>query len=264
MSMNVNINFGNQQPYAAGMGGPMGGGFPGMGMGMMGSNPMLQMMQMLLQIMMSIMGGGMGQMGGGFPMPFGNPGFGQGGGMPMGGMNMGGGSPMGNFLGGAPGYGGGAPGYGGGMPGYGGMPGVAPGGYVPPSSQGGQRAVDVARQFLGRRSRDIRGQMPHFQAAGGLTNNCADFVSSALQSGGMIGGHEVNCRRLEQRLMREGWRRIPANQAGPGDVAFNQSRGHVVLCQGNGMMIGSNNVRPGLQYISEKRLPQNWVIYRKG
>ena len=74
--MNININFGNQFPQTGGIGGPM-GGFPGAGM--MGSNPMLQMMQMLLQIMMSIVGGG--QMGNGaHPMPFGNPGFGQGGG----------------------------------------------------------------------------------------------------------------------------------------------------------------------------------------
>jgi hypothetical protein len=257
--MNININFGNQHPQAGMCGGPM-GGFPGNGM--MGSNPMMQMMQMLMQLMMSIVGGG--QMGGrgSHPMPFGNPGFGQGGGMP-GGCGCGGGSPMGNFLGGggAPGYGGG---YGGGFGGAPGMGGVAPGGYVPPSSQGGQRAVDVARQFLGRRSRDIKGEMPHFRAAGGLTNNCADFVSSALRGAGMLGGHEVNCKRMEQRLLREGWRRIPAQQAGPGDVAFNQSRGHVVLCQGGGKMIGSNNVRQGLQYISEKRLPQNWVVYRKG
>ena len=252
--MNININFGNQHPNAGMLGGPMGGFAGG---GMMGSNPMLQMMQMLLQIMMSIVGGG--QMGhGGHPMPFGNPGFGQGGGMP-GGCGCGGGSPMGNFLGGAPGYGG--------HSGYGGAPGmggVAPGGFVPPSSQGGQRAVDVARQFLGRRSRDIKGEMPHFRAAGGLTNNCADFVSSALRSAGMLGGHEVNCKRMEQRLIREGWRQIPAGQAGPGDVAFNQSRGHVVLCQGGGKMIGSNNVRQGLQYVTEKALPQSWVVYRKG
>lgn len=257
---NININMGNQFPQPGALGGfPGVGGFPNQGM--FGANPMLQMMQMLLQMMMTIMGNQMGQMGmgQGYPMPFGNPGFGNGAGMPMmpGGFN-----PTGNFLGGAPG---GFPGNygfpGGGNPGVGGP---AFNGYVPPNSQGGQRAVDVARQFLGQRSRDIKGKMSHFQAAGGLTNNCADFVSSALQSGGMLGGHEVNCKRLEQRLLREGWRRIPAQQAGPGDVAFNQSRGHVVLCQGNGMMIGSNNVRQGLQYVTEKRLPQNWVVYRKG
>ena len=260
--MNLNINIGNQQPFAPGIGSPMGMPFGAMPMG---GNPMMQMIQMMLQMMMQLMGAQMGQMGPGqYPMPFGNPGFGNGGGMPMGGCGCGG--PMGNFLGN-----GGIPNFGG-VPNYGGngnygsapMGGPSFNGFVPPSSQGGQRAVDVARQFLGQRSYDIRGRMPHFQAAGGLTNNCADFVSSALRSGGMLGGHEVNCRRLEQRLIREGWRQIPANQAGPGDVAFNQSRGHVVLCQGNGMMIGSNNVRRGLQYVTEKRLPQNWVIYRKG
>lgn len=242
------------------------------GMGGFGApNPfmqMMQMMQMFMTMMMSMMGG---QMMGGGQMPMGNPGFGMGGGMPgmgggMPGM-MGGGMPaMGNFLG-APSFGGGGYGGGYGGGGYGGSPmggaGPVPG-FIPPSSQGGQRAVDTARQFLGQRSYDIRGRMPHFRAAGGLTNNCADFVSSALRSGNMLGGHEVNCKRLEQRLLREGWQRIPASQAGPGDVAFNQSRGHVVLCQGGGKMIGSNNVRRGLQYVTEKRLPQNWVVYRKG
>lgn len=219
-------------------------------------NQMQQLLQLIMGILSAITGGcgGMNPFGGqnGSPMPFGNPGFG-------GGCGCGGGfaGPSGNFLGG--GGGGGAW-----NPGYGPMNGGAPmAGFVPPSGRGGMAAVQTARQFLGQRSYDIKGRMPYFQAAGGLTNNCADFVSSALRSGGMLGGHEVNCRRLESRLQREGWVRIPANQAGPGDVAFNQSRGHVVLCQGNGMMIGSNNVRRGLQYVTEKPLPQNWVVYRK-
>ncbi len=241
------------------MGGPQQMGGCGGPMGFGGGNPM----QMLLQIIMTILGalmggsGGMNPFGGqnGFPMPFGNPGFG---GCPSCGGGFGG--NMGNFLGGPGGSFGGAP-WGGAGP-MGGAPPMS--GFVPPSGRGGMAAVQTARQFLGQRSRDIRGQMPYFQAAGGLTNNCADFVSSALQSGGMLGGHEINCRRLEQRLQREGWVQIPASAAGPGDVAFNTTRGHVVLCQGNGMMIGSNNVRQGLQYITEKRLPQNWIVYRKG
>lgn len=249
----MHANF-NMHMHVGGMGAPQFGS-PCCGGGMMG-NPLQQLMQLLMGILTSLVGGGMmNQMGGqcGMPMPFGNPGFGNmGGGCGCGGF----GGPSANFLGG----GGGVPFMGGGGP----MAGAGPmGGFVPPSGQGGNAAVQTARQFLGQRSYDIRGRMPHFRAAGGLTNNCADFVSSALRSAGMLGGHEINCRSMEGRLRREGWVQIPASQAGPGDVAFNPSRGHVVLCQGNGMMIGSNNVRPGLQYVTEKRLPQNWVVYRK-
>lgn len=256
--MNININLGNQHPqmHGMGMGGPM-----GMNQGMMAQNPMMQMMQMLLQIMMSIVGGQMGQMGmgAGHPMPFGNPGFGGGGGMPMGGCGCGGAGPMGNFLGGGGNYGGS---YGGGMP-MGGPQAPVYNGPLGNAGPGGQGAVATARQFLGQRSRDIRGRMPHFRAAGGLTNNCADFVSSALRSGGMLGGHEVNCRRLEQRLIREGWRQIHPSQAGPGDVVFSQSRGHVELAQGGGRTIGSNNVRQGLQYVTERNIRNNQVVYTR-
>ena len=252
-NLHLNISGGCCQP------GPW-GGVPPMG----GGNQLQQLLQILTALLSAMSGGGACNAFGaqpGYPMPFGNPAFGGFGG---GGCGCGMGNPMQGFLGTPQGnfghYG---------QPGNYGMPGgnygaPAMGGFVPPSGSGGAAAVNTARQFLGQRSYDIRGRMPHFQAAGGLTNNCADFVSSALRSGGMLGGHEVNCRRLEQRLLREGWVQIPASQAGPGDVAFNRSRGHVVLCQGNGMMIGSNNVRRGLQYVTEKPLPQSWVVYRKG
>lgn len=132
-----------------------------------------------------------------------------------------------------------------------------------PTARGGRAAVDSARQYLGRRSWEVRGEMPNFRAAGGRTNNCADFVSAALENGGMLGGHEVNVGRLERRLEREGWERIPASEAGPGDVAFTASRRHVELCQGEGMTIGSNNVRQGVQHITERRLRPEMVVYRR-
>lgn len=87
------------------------GGFPAGG----GQNPMMQMMQMMMTMMMTLMAQ---QMGGGLPgagmpgqtgfSPIANPGFGGGPGM-AGGPGCGcgpmGGSPMGNFLGGNPGFG---------------------------------------------------------------------------------------------------------------------------------------------------------------
>ncbi len=286
-----------------GMGMPgMGGMMPGMdGMSgfspMMGNNignflgmqqdPMMQMMQMMMQMMqmmMQMMGGGANPFMGGM-MP------GMMGGMPgMGGMGgMGGGFP--GMGGGFPGMGGGFPGMGGGYPGMGGMGGGMPyaGAYAGPNGAGafagtggaggagayagpmgtgsGAAAVNMGRQFLGQNAIDIKGKMPHFTAAGGQTNNCADFVSSCLESQGLIKGHHINVREMEQSLLKQGYRQIPLNQAKAGDVWMNSSRGHTELVQGfqNGKLklIGSNNDRPGHQVISEGSATSGVVYSRQ-
>ena len=261
MSINFNFNLGGgMNPMMMGGMNPMmmGGMNPMMGMGNMGGmNPMMMMMQMMQMLMGLMMG--MGGGAGGFPMGQ-MPNFGNGGGMPgMGGMGGCGCAPGGNFLGGNNGgnYGGYDNGQMGGVP------------YNGPASEAGQRSVDIARQFLGQRSFDVRGRMGPFSAAGGMTNNCADFVSSALVASGRLSRKNVNCRSLERQLQREGWRQVPADQARPGDVIFNQSRGHVQLSQGGGRQIGSNNSRPGggrspgLQFITEGPAMRNAVVYTK-
>lgn len=289
MSINVNFNFGGRgggcgcgggggmNPMMGGMnpmtgmGGMnpmmgMGGMNPMMGMGGMGgmgfNNPMMQMMQMM-QMLMTLMMGMNGMGGGGMPM-FPGQGFGMGG--PGGGGGGGGASsPMGDFLGGNNGggnynsrggnYDNGGGNYGGGN--VGGANGAQGNG-------SGQSSVDLARRFLGQNSRDVAGRMGPFSAAGGNTNNCADFVSSALVASGRLRRKNVNCKSLERQLQQEGWRQIPANQARAGDVAFNQSRGHVQMCQGNGRQIGSNNVRQGFQKITEGSMMRDSVVYTKG
>lgn len=231
----------------------------------------LQMMEQMLNLMSMMMGGaGMGDMMGmpgmgGMPgMPGGMPG------MP-GGFPGGGGFPMG---GGVPSFGGGFPG-GGGVPGGGFSPGGfggVPGGGVTgpiqggPPGQGGQASVDYARQFLGRDSYTLKGQMQNFTAAGGKTNNCADFVCSALQSTGRLRGHFVGVRALENALKQQGWRQVPANQAKPGDVWISNSRSHTELVStpGGRKTIGSNNIRQGFQRISERdKDPGSGVFYTK-
>jgi hypothetical protein len=271
MSVNINLNFGGGGFGCGPMGGGgfnpmmgMGGFNPMMGMGGMGgNNPMMQMMQMMMMLM-SLMQG-MGQMGGGGMPMGGSPGFGGGG------CGGGGSSPIGDFLGGGGGGGGGCGCAGGGGGNYGNYNnggnygGGNVGGVGGVQGNGsGQSSVDIARQFLGERSRNVAGRMGPFSAAGGDTNNCADFVSSALVASGRLSRKNVNCRSLERQLQQEGWRQVPADQARPGDVAFNQSRGHVQLCQGNGKQIGSNNVRRGLQYITEGNMMRNSVVYTKG
>jgi hypothetical protein len=277
----------------------MGGGMPGMGgMGgfspMMGNslgnfmgmqqNPMMQMMQMMMQMMQMMtmmMGGGANPfMGGMMPgMMGGMPGMdggmgGMGGGYPgMGGMGggypgMGGGMPYAGAYAGPGGAGAYAGGGGAGAYAGAGPNGAAAGAYTGPMGSGsGAAAVNVGRQFLGQNAIDIKGKMPHFTAAGGQTNNCADFVSSALESQGLIKGHHINVGEMEQALKKQGYRQIPHNQAKAGDVWMNDSRGHTELVQGfqNGRLklIGSNNDRPGHQVISENSA-SGGVVYSRG
>ena len=131
----------------------------------------------------------------------------------------------------------------------------------------GSNAVDLGRRFLGQNSIDIKGKLPKFTAAGGQTNNCADFVSSLLENAGTLKGHFVNVKGLENALKQQGWRQIPAAQAKPGDVWMNHSRGHVELVTqaGGTKTIGSNNDRPGHQVISERaKSPSSGIYYTRG
>jgi len=156
------------------------------------------------------------------------------------------------------------PGGGYGMPGMGGMGGPVPMGSF---NGNGSDAVRIGEQFLGRNSADIKGQLPHFTAAGGQTNNCADFVSSCLESTGRIQGHHINVRELEQSLIKQGYRQIPLSQAQPGDVWINNQRGHTELVTGGDgrggvNLIGSNNDRPGHQVISRGH-SNSGVVYSR-
>jgi hypothetical protein len=260
---------GNQggDPFGMGQMGQMGGVDPRLA-GVAGP------MQMMNQLMGFIMGMMMGQMmsqmmqqgGAGMGMPgMGVPGMDGGFGMGGGG---GGGFGMPNYGGGGGGYG--MPSYGGG--GYGGGSPVG-GNYnnspvaMGPAGQGNQASVDLARRYLGRDSQSCRGLMPNFTAAGGQTNNCADFVCSALQSTGGIRGHFVGVRALENALKQQGYRQVPAAQAKPGDVWISKSRSHTELVTqpGGTRCIGSNNDRPGHQVISEKAMnPNAGVYYTRG
>lgn len=130
----------------------------------------------------------------------------------------------------------------------------------------GQAAVDYARQFNGKDSISLKGKMKHFTAAGGITNNCADFVSSALESQGLVKGHHINVKSFEQELKKQGYRQVPTSQARPGDVWISNSRGHteLVATKGATKLIGSNNGGDSRQEISEhSNRPGSGVIYQK-
>lgn len=192
-------------------------------------------------------------------------------GLMMGGANaqqQGGGSSSGSGGDIAPGGLAGVPLSGGGGSSPSGSAGAAPGAGATSSASGpsGSDPVELGRKFLGQNSADIKGKLPNFTAAGGQTNNCADFVSSLLESTGKLKGHHVNVKSMEKELIKQGWRQVPASQSKPGDVWMNHSRGHVELVTqaGGTKTIGSNNDRPGHQVISERaKDPNSGVYYTK-
>ncbi|MGE4202852.1 MAG: peptidoglycan amidohydrolase family protein [Vulcanimicrobiota bacterium] len=226
------------------------GGGPGMnglgGFGLPGGpeQAMMMVMQCVMQILSMVMGGGAGML----PMAGGFGGEGPGFGGNPGGGGFGPSEGITNFLGAGPG---------GPM-----MSPVNPG--MPGAPGSGQAAIDLARRYLGRDSIGLRGDMPHFTAAGGVTNNCADFVSSALESQGLLGGHHINVNELEQSLKAQGYRQIPASEAQPGDVWINHSRGHteLVATPGARTLIGSNG--SARQRVSEhQNNPGSGVYYTR-
>lgn len=143
------------------------------------------------------------------------------------------------------------------------------------SSQGaapdgpGQASVDLARRFEGELSQDVKGQLPHFQAAGGNTNNCADFVSSLLQATGRGVEQTPRVNELREQLLEKGWSAIPPEEARPGDVWMTESdtygsRHTELVSQADGEggfhTIGSNNISEGQQQIFERE-KTGGVIY---
>ncbi|HEU4731239.1 MAG TPA: NlpC/P60 family protein [Kofleriaceae bacterium] len=125
---------------------------------------------------------------------------------------------------------------------------------VPAAS--GSDPVAIARRYVTSPptpSIKLKGKLPHFTAAGGQTNDCADFVSSVLETAGRISGHHINVGEFERSLKAQGWKYVTKQHARAGDVWMNTSRGHTELVASDGAshLIGSNNDRPGHQVVTE-------------
>ena len=190
-----------------------------------------------------------------------------GGGSCGGGGGCGGGGSVGGCGGGGGSYGGGGGCGGGGS--VGGASSSAPyrtSGTLP--SESGNAVAALAEKFLGRDSASIKGELPHFTAAGGRNNNCADFVSSLLESNGKLSGHYINVGRLEEALKNQGYHQVSADQAQPGDVWISSSRGHTEIVEKAGnppTLIGSNNGGDDIQEITrDKGSGRSGVFYHKG
>jgi hypothetical protein len=106
----------------------------------------------------------------------------------------------------------------------------------------GADAVRLGQQFMHQSSRSLRGRLPNFQAAGGVTNNCADFVSALLQNTGRLKGHYNKVSDLQTALGHQGYRRVSKSQAQPGDVWIRSDAGHTELVETPGAtkLLGSN------------------------
>jgi hypothetical protein len=246
-SMGIGMMAGMEMAEMAQMG--QAGQMGGMGqMGQMGGmGQMQQMQQMMMQMMqmmqMMMQGQGQGGMQNGMPM-------GQMGGMGQQspGMNFGGqhygfqGVPS-NFgnQGGGGNYGGG--GYGGGNNYGGGGYGGNSGGIQTPDGGGG-RAVQIAASHLGQDAQNV--QMSNYSAAGGRTNDCADFVSGCLADAGMFHktSGDASVSQFKEDLQRQGYHQVSKEQSQPGDVAIIQGGGvshtELVASQGAGKAIGAN------------------------
>lgn len=127
--------------------------------------------------------------------------------------------------------------------------------------------MEYARKFKNIMSQNVKGKMKYFQAAGGRSSNCADFVSSALQATNRGVKHTASVSELRSQLLKKGWKVIPRSQARPGDVWMTKSNVHgnrhteLVSADGGRMTIGSNNIRKGQQKITERAKGATGVIY---
>jgi 3D (Asp-Asp-Asp) domain-containing protein len=132
--------------------------------------------------------------------------------------------------------------------------------HQPPGHQeepaSGSDPVSIARKFV--RSPPLRADspivkrgLPHYSAAGGATNDCADFVTACLITAGKMGNvgalapAKINVHYLKEYLLAHGWHTVPKARAQPGDVWLCDGGSgvhHVTLVSaaGGGEIIGAN------------------------
>jgi Putative amidase domain len=122
-------------------------------------------------------------------------------------------------------------------------------------------AVSYATSQLGKAAINVN--LPNYRHAGGVTNDCADFVSACCANAGTFRKTPADASVVSFRnnLIAQGWRPVPKDQAKPGDVAIiSGSAGpqhtELVATQGATKCIGSNG--SSFQSISYDT-PQSWA-----
>jgi spore coat assembly protein SafA len=123
------------------------------------------------------------------------------------------------------------------------------------SGAGNGSVVALAQKFLGRNASDLKrsGELP-MESWVPNNVNCANFVTAVLQKAGKINWHDNTVAGTARRLQAQGWHKVPASQARPGDVCILNYGGHIELVasnNGNVKLIGSNNINAdGSQRVS--------------
>lgn len=127
----------------------------------------------------------------------------------------------------------------------------------------GAKAVEIAASKLGQQSSNVK--MDNYTAAGGLDNDCADFVSGVIANAGLYKKQsgDASVATFKQHLIQQGYGTVDKAHAMPGDVAIFNGSQHTELVASKGAttLIGSNNGGTNVQHISKDS--GNWgsVVY---
>lgn len=132
----------------------------------------------------------------------------------------------------------------------------------------GNASVDMANDFLGDRTIDVKGKLDNYSAAGGTGNNDADFVSAILANtqGFKKQKGDAAVATFKENLIKQGWKKVDKAQAKPGDVVFFNGVQHVKLVSKEGGVqgVGASGT-PKEQSIKQDNL--QWgtpEFYQKG
>ena len=140
----------------------------------------------------------------------------------------------------------------------------------------GMRCADMAEKSEvrgGYRPNTDAKKLDYFQAAGGVDNNCADFVNALLYNTGRLtpvntcADYRVKCLNNRLKTMPGKWRRISKSEAQPGDlwmIIRANGTGHVMMVvdASRNQYIGcNNNVRYNVQYVTVMTNNQNAIFW---
>ncbi|MCW5870797.1 MAG: hypothetical protein KIS61_26295, partial [Candidatus Eremiobacteraeota bacterium] len=123
----------------------------------------------------------------------------------------------------------------------------------------GERVAEDARSLKGKSARSLTWKLPGFQNTTempatnyGTNNQCANFVSTFARRLGLK-GHYLVVPDLERAMKKQGWQRVSAADARPGDVWISDSHTELVTGRANGKprVTGCNNGGNSYQTVSE-------------
>ena len=124
--------------------------------------------------------------------------------------------------------------------------------------QAGARVAQDARRLESTLTRNLTGKLAGFRDTTampatdyGTNNQCANFVSTFAHRLGLK-GHYLRVPDLESALKKQGWKRVTAAEARPGDVWVSDTHTELVTGRKQGLpwVTGSNNGGHSYQTVS--------------